>query len=183
MRTVLNALGIALLLAGCGTAPPERLDTGDYPLTRPGPMTQPEQRLTLITLGVSDLAASTAFYRDVLGWTPVPMDTDQVTFFQLNGIILGLWPATELAADAGVDALEGGGITRVALAHNVRTREEVDEVLEHLASRGVRLLKPATDTPWGGRSGYFADPDGVLWEVAWNPGFPIDLDGNVTIPE
>jgi catechol 2,3-dioxygenase-like lactoylglutathione lyase family enzyme len=142
-----------------------------------------EQRLSLITLGVEDLERSTRFYREVLGWTPSPVGAGQVTFFQLQGFILGLFPRDELAADAGVGALEGGGHSRVALAYNVREREHVDDVLAALEEGGARIVKPAEDAVWGGRSGYFADPDGFLWEVAWNPGFPIDPDGSTRLPE
>lgn len=141
-----------------------------------------EQRLSLVTLGVDDLERSTRFYRDVLGWTPAEAGGGEVTFFQLNGIILSLYPRSELAADAGVEGMEGGGIGRVALAHNVREREDVDRLLEAVGAAGARVVKPAQDAFWGGRSGYFADPDGILWEVAWNPGFPIGDDGSVEIP-
>ena len=142
-----------------------------------------EQRLSLVTLGVTDLDASTRFYREVLGWTPSSIGAGEVSFFPMNGIVLALFPATELAADVGVDALESGGLSRVALAHNVREREDVDRLLESVARAGARVIKPGTDAPWGGRSGYFADPDGFLWEVAWNPGFPIGADGAITVPE
>ena len=147
----------------------------------PGPRL--EQRLSLVTLGVTDLEASLRFYRDGLGWTPASTGGGDVAFFQLNGIILGLYARTALAADAGVDALESGGLTRTALAHNVRERDDVDRVLQAARDAGARINKPAEDAFWGGRSGYFADPDGFLWEVAWNPGFPIAPDGSVTIPE
>lgn len=142
-----------------------------------------EQRVSLVTLGVEDLAASTRFYRTVLGWTPSSIGGDQVTFFQLQGFVLGLFPREELAADAGVAALESGGYSRVALAYNVRRRDEVDRVLADVEEAGARVVKAAEDAPWGGRSGYIADPDGFLWEVAWNPGFPIGPDGSITVPE
>lgn len=147
-------------------------------------MTRPlvEQRLSLVTLGVEDLDASTRFYRDVLGWMPSSIGGGQVTFFPLNGIVLGLFPRRELAADAGVDVLESGGLSRVALAHNVRERDDVDRLLTAVGEAGARIMKPATDAPWGGRSGYFADPDGFLWEIAWNPGFPMGEDGSIEIP-
>ena len=141
-----------------------------------------EQRLSLVTLGVADLEASTAFYRDVLGWTPSSLGGGEVTFFQLNWVVLGLFPRDELAADAGVGALEGGGYSRVALAHNVRERGEVDALLERVGEAGARVVKPAEDAFWGGRSGYFADPEGFLWEVAWNPGFTIHEDGSLEMP-
>lgn len=144
---------------------------------------RPEQRVSLITLGVADLKASTAFYRDVLGWTPSSIGGGEVTFFQLNGVVLGLYPAAALAADAGVELEAGGGLRRMALAHNVRDRDGVDRVLAGVAAAGAWVVKPAADAEWGGRSGYFADPDGFLWEVAWNPGFPIAADGSIGIPE
>jgi uncharacterized protein len=147
-----------------------------------------EQRLSLVTLGVSDLKRSRRFYRDVLGWTPSSVGGDEVVFFPLNGMVLGLYPRDALAADAGVDALEAGApdgaaLSRVALAYNVRERAEVDEALAQVRDAGGRVVKPAQDAAWGGRSGYFADPDGFLWEVAWNPGFPIRADGSIEVPE
>jgi uncharacterized protein len=146
-----------------------------------------EQRLSLVTLGVSDLKRSRQFYRDVLGWTPSSLGGDDVAFFPLNGIVLGLFPRAALAADAGVEALEpgaaDGALSRVALAYNVRERDEVDRALGQIAAAGARVVKPAEDAPWGGRSGYFADPDGFLWEVAWNPGFPIREDGSIEVPD
>ena len=142
-----------------------------------------EQRLSVITLGVSDLARSTRFYQETLGWEPSPVGAGQVTFFQLNGFVLALFPREELAADAGLEGLEAGGFGRVALAYNVRNREEVDGVLQTVQKRGGRIVRGARDADWGGRSGYFADPDQFLWEVAWNPGFPIQPDGSVLIPD
>lgn len=142
-----------------------------------------EQRLSLITLGVSDLKRSTRFYREVLGWMPSSVGGDAVTFFPLNGIVLGLFPRDSLAADAGVGGLEPAASSSVTLAYNVRERDEVDEALTQLREAGARVVKPAEDAPWGGRSGYFADPDGFLWEVAWNPGFPIREDGSIQVPE
>lgn len=144
---------------------------------------QLEQRLSLITLGVGDLIESTTFYREALGWKPSSVGAGQVTFFQLNGIGLALFPREELAGDARVEGLDAGEFSRMALAYNVRERDEVDAVLEHVRSRGGRVVKEAEDATWGGRSGYFSDPDGFLWEVAWNPGFPIKEDGSITIPE
>lgn len=141
-----------------------------------------EQRLSLITLGVTEIDRSTRFYREVLGWTPAELGGGEVAFFQLNGLILGLYPREELARDAGVDVLESGGFSRVALAYNVRARDDVDRVLSEVETGGAQLVKPAEDAFWGGRSGYFADPDGFLWEVAWNPGFPMAADGSVRLP-
>lgn len=141
-----------------------------------------EQRLSLVTLGVSDLEVSTRFYSDVVGWKPSGIGGGQVTFFALNGVVLGLFPKDDLAADAGVPPSGSAGVTRVSLSHNVRERDDVDRVLARLGDAGARVVKPAVDTEWGGRSGYFADPDGFLWEVAWNPGFPIRADGSIELP-
>ncbi|HVF09545.1 MAG TPA: VOC family protein [Abditibacteriaceae bacterium] len=126
-----------------------------------------EPRVSLITLGVSDLSRSTVFYRDGLG-LPTHGDFPGVTFFDLKGAWLSLYPRHELAADAGV-AVEGRGFNGFALAHNVRSKDEVDAVLKQAENAGAEIIKAARDTDWGGYSGYFADPDGYLWEVAWNP--------------
>ena len=130
-----------------------------------------EPRISLITLGVSDLARSTVFYRDGLG-LPTNGDFPGVTFFNLKGTWLSLYPRDELAADAGV-AAEGRGFSGFALAHNVRSKDEADAVLKQAEAAGARIVKAAQDTHWGGHSGYFADPDGYLWEVAWNPHFDL----------
>lgn len=130
-----------------------------------------EPRISLITLGVADLARSTAFYRDGLG-LPAHGDFAGVTFLKLQGTWLSLFPRDELAADAGI-AGEGRGFAGFTLAHNVRSKEEVDAVLRQAVAAGATLQKPAQDAEWGGYHGYFADPDGYLWEVAWNP--DIDL--------
>ncbi len=136
-----------------------------------------EQRMSLITLGVSDLAQAQRFYEQGLGWQ-VGMAVDgEVVFFQLNGLILSLYPRTALAQDAGVPG-EGSGFAGISLAHNVSSESEVDALLSEAERSGGRIVKPASKAEWGGYSGYFADPDGHLWEVAYNPGFPIDAEGN-----
>lgn len=140
-----------------------------------------EQRLSLITLGVRDLARARAFYLDGLGWTEAPVGGDGVVFIQLGGIALGLWSRDSLAEDARVPTGEPG-FSGVALAYNTRSREEVDAVLALAERAGGRITKPAEEAFWGGYSGYFADPDGHLWEVAWNPGFALDDAGNMTLP-
>lgn len=131
-----------------------------------------EARLSLVTLGVADLARSRAFYT-TLGLVIRPESQEGVVFLQLNGLWLSLYPRHELAADVGCEPADSGfrGIT---LAHNVRSREEVARVLGEAAAAGGRIVKPAQDVFWGGHSGYFADPDGHLWEVAWNPHFWIE---------
>lgn len=121
----------------------------------------------MITLGVDDLDRAIAFYRDGLGF-PQLESPPTVAFFTLNGTWLGLYPRVELAKDANIDAA-GSGFNSFALAHNVHTEADVDEVLGHAVAAGATLVKPAQKVFWGGYSGYFADPDGHLWEVAHNP--------------
>lgn len=146
------------------------------------PMSSPvEQRISLITLGVRDLPRACRFYENVFGWTRSPLGGDSVAFFQTGCVVFALWPREELAADAGISA-QGNGFSGIALAHNVRERDQVDRVLAHVQAAGAQVVRPASDAFWGGRTGYFVDPDGFLWEVAWNPGFSISADGAVTLP-
>jgi len=132
-----------------------------------------DPRISIITLGVSDLARSIEFYRDGLGLPLGEGGSDAIAFFETNGTWLALFPRDALAADATVPA-EGVGFPRFTLAHNVRSRDEVDALLAHAVTVGAKEVKPAADTSWGGYSGYFSDPDGFLWEVAWNPHFWIE---------
>jgi uncharacterized protein len=134
-----------------------------------------EQRVSLITLGVTDLKRSGEFYQR-LGWRPSMAQAEGIIFFQVGGMALALYPRHELAKDANV-APEGHGFNGISLACNVRHRAEVDSVLKEAAAAGACLVKPAQEAFWGGYSGYFADPGGWLWEVAWNPSFPIADDG------
>ncbi|MGQ4878961.1 VOC family protein [Billgrantia sp. LNSP4103-1] len=124
-------------------------------------------RISMITLGVRDLAASIRFYEEGLG-LPRMESPPEVAFFTLNGTWLGLYGREALAEDAGVSP-EGSGFTGVALAHNLASEAEVDELLEQAVAAGAKLVKPGQKVFWGGYSGYFADPDGYLWEVAHNP--------------
>ena len=141
-----------------------------------------EQRLSIVTLGVADLDRSRAFY-ERLGWRRSGKAFDGVAFFRAGGgVVLALYPRHALAEDAGVPA-EGTGFGGITLAHNARSREEVDAVLAEAEAAGAGLLKPAQDVFWGGYSGYFADPDGHPWEVAWNPHFPLAEDGSLTLPD
>lgn len=128
-------------------------------------------RISVITLGVSDLERSTIFYRDGLG-LPTFGDFPGISFLQLSGTWLALFPKTELAQDARVPS-EGRGFPGFTLAHNVASKQEVDAVLQEAHKAGAQIVKPAKDTDWGGYSGYFSDPDGYLWEVAWNPHFDL----------
>lgn len=105
-----------------------------------------------------------------------------VVFFQAGGMALALYPRSDLAKDANI-AVDGQGFNGMALAYNARTRDEVDAVLAEAKVAGARIPKPAQEALWGGYSGYFSDPDGFLWEVAWNPSFPIAEDGSIRLPE
>ena len=133
-----------------------------------------EPRVSLITLGVSDLERSRRFYVDGLG-LPVRHADDSVVFLQMDALVLALWGREDLAADAGIPAA-GEGFRGFSLAHNVRSKDEVDVVLRQAVEAGGTLVKAGVDAFWGGYTGYFADPDGFLWEVAWNPDMP-DLAG------
>jgi len=129
-----------------------------------------EARLSFVTLGVSDLGRATRFYEEVLRLPRIPIDAD-VSFFELGKTWLSLYSRELLAADAGVSA-KGDGFPGFSLAHNVRSAAEVDALLAEVAAAGGKIVKPGQRAEWGGYSGYFADPDGFLWEVAWNPHFP-----------
>lgn len=138
-----------------------------------------EQRLSLVTLGVADLARARRFYEEGLGWTKNNSE-EEVAFYQLNGLILAVWTRADLAEDANV-ADTGATFSGIALAYNTRSHDEVDAVLAQAEAAGGMILKPAHEVFWGGYSGYFADPDGHAWEVAWNPGWSIDETGHVSM--
>ena len=140
-----------------------------------------EQRVSLITLGVTDLMRSSRFYEG-LGWRRSMAKAEGIVFFQAGGMALALFPRHELAKDANV-VPDGQGFCGVALAYNTRTREEVDTVLAEVEAAGAKILKPAQEAFWGGYSGHFSDPDGFLWEVAWNPFFTMAEDGGIRIPD
>lgn len=139
-----------------------------------------EPRLSLVTLGVADLAVSREFY-GTLGFEESSAGNESVAFFQAGGVVLALFGIQALAEDAGVDVAPPG-FRGIGLAHNVRSKEQVAQVLEEAEQAGARIVKPAQDVFWGGHSGYFADPDGHLWEVAWNPFFAMDEAGQITLP-
>ena len=143
-----------------------------------------EPRVTLITVGIRDLERAVRFYRDGMGWkrSSIGQETGEVAFFHTGGCVLALWLRDELAKDVGISS-EGSGFSGFSLAHNVRTRDEVDEVLLAAQNAGGRIVRPGVTKEWGGYAGYFADPEGVLWEVAWNPGFPLRDDGSIDLPE
>ncbi|MGC4850003.1 VOC family protein [Micromonospora sp. DT15] len=136
-----------------------------------------EQRISLITLGVADVARAKAFYEQ-LGWRG--QEVEETVFFQAGGLALVLWGRDKLAEDAGI---EGPGTGAMTLAQNVRSQAEVDEVIATATKAGATVTKPARETFYGGYAGYFADPDGHLWEIAWNPGFTLAKDGSLTVPD
>lgn len=144
-----------------------------------------EQRISLVTLGVSDLARARTFY-ERLGWQG--QEVEETVFFQAGGMALILWGRDKLAADMGIaDTHASGsasdGFGGIALAHNVRSRAEVDEIMAQAADAGAEITRPAAETFYGGYAGGFADPDGHLWEIAYNPGFTLGMDGTLTIPD
>lgn len=139
-----------------------------------------EQRVSLITLGVADLARSRAFYES-LGWQG--QEVEETVFFQAGGLALVLWGRDKLALDCGLDDGHGTGFGGVVLAHNTRSQADVDTLLATARRAGATVTKPAGATPYGGYAGCFADPDGHLWEIAHNPGFPLAGDGSLTIPD
>ena len=136
-----------------------------------------EQRLSFVTLGVKDLARAQKFYEG-LGWKAAKAVPGEVVFFWMNGLVFALWGERDLAEDSRSE-FSPPGFRGMALAHNGRSPEEVDAILALAVRVGGRITKPAQKTAWGGYAGYFADPDGHLWEIAWNPGMPLDADGHV----
>jgi predicted lactoylglutathione lyase len=138
-----------------------------------------DPRISLITLGVEDMKRSRAFY-ETLGWTASPQSNDDVTFFQAGGSIFGLYGRAGLAEDAQVKDTPAS-FRGVSLSYNARDRAEVDAVLTEALDDGAQLIKAAEEVCWGGYSGYFADPDGHLWEVAHNPFWTIGEDGTIVL--
>ena len=134
-----------------------------------------QQQISLITLGVADFVRSRAFYAEGFGWTPV-FEMPGIAFFQMNGLVFGIWSADALAADMNRPTSAPGSI---ALAHNVASAAEVDATIAQLVQSGATLLRAGDAPPHGGYRGYVADPDGHAWEIAWNPAWPIDSQGHV----
>jgi len=137
-----------------------------------------DQRVSLITLGVADLARARAFY-EALGWRSGAAPDDDVVFFQAGGMIVALWSRASLAEDSGVE--DGGGWGGITPAYNARSPEEVDAVIEEARRAGARIAREGAATFWGGYSGVFVDPDGHPWEVAHNPHWTIADDGAVSL--
>jgi catechol 2,3-dioxygenase-like lactoylglutathione lyase family enzyme len=136
-----------------------------------------DQRLSLVTLGVSDLGRARRFY-EALGWRETPR-AEGVVFFQAGGMVVGLWSREELAADSGV--ADPGGWGGITLAHNVASPAAVDAVIEEARAAGATIAREPAATFWGGYSGVFLDPDGHAWEVAHNPGWPLAEDGSIVL--
>jgi uncharacterized protein len=138
-----------------------------------------DQRVSLITLGVGDLAAARRFY-ETLGWEC--KEVEETVFVQAGGSAVVLWGLEKLADDAGIEDARAEGFGGVALAQNVRSPEEVDEIMAAAAGAGAKITKPAAETFYGGYAGYFADLDGHMWEIAHNPGFTLNDDGSLVLP-
>jgi catechol 2,3-dioxygenase-like lactoylglutathione lyase family enzyme len=135
-----------------------------------------QQQISVITLGIADLARSRRFYAEGFGWQPV-FENPEVVFYQMNGLMLGTWLTKSLEADMRRALTRPGAFS---LAHNVATRDEVQPVIDRLAQYGGKVLRPADAPPHGGFRGYIADPDDHAWEIAWNPAWPISPEGYVT---
>ena len=136
-----------------------------------------DQRLTIITLAVKDLNRSSAFYLEKFGWTPKPMESKDIYFFQLNGILLALYPIEKCGEDTGVE-MSDGGYHPLTLAYKTRSEDEVDHIFSDLEKKGVTIVKYPEKVFWGGYSGYVSDPDGNLWEIAFSPYLHMDGLGN-----
>ena len=160
-----------LVASGRATGPPGVLDTyGDAV----------EQRISIVTLGVADLSRSRGFYEQ-LGWRG--QEVEETVFFQAGGQAVVLWGRAKVAADAGIDDDGTGTFAGIVLAHNVGSRDEVDRVVGAAAAAGAEVSKAPCETFYGGYAGFFRDPDGHTWEVAHNPGFTLEADGSLTLPD
>jgi catechol 2,3-dioxygenase-like lactoylglutathione lyase family enzyme len=138
------------------------------------------QHLHLITLGVKDFEKSRKFYTEILGWKSTSVSNDDVAFFQAGGVVLAIYPREKLAEDA-LTSPEGSGFSGITLAYNASSELEVDEIISDLKSKGVKIIKEPQKVFWGGYSSYFADPDDYRWEVAYNPFFAFDENGNLKL--
>lgn len=136
-----------------------------------------QQQVSVITLGIADLARSRRFYTDGFGWTPV-FENAEIAFYQMNGFVLGTWLAASL--DEDMQRPSAGKAASFALAHNVGGKEEVQPLIDRLVAAGGTQLRAGDAPPHGGFRGYVEDPDGNSWEIAWNPAWPIDEQGHVT---
>ncbi|MEL6460458.1 MAG: VOC family protein [Cyanobacteria bacterium J06621_15] len=139
------------------------------------------QQLSIVTLGVKDLQRSLKFYKDGLGWKPSNASNENITFFQMGGVVFSLYPRDKLAEDVKIKP-DGDGFSGITLAYNAKDKTEVDNVLKQVESLGAKIVKKAEKVFWGGYSGYFSDFDGHLCEVAWNPFFEFDESNNLVLP-
>lgn len=166
------------LLAGFSTLPFFTSAAGTSPLSRTkGESLTMDQRVSLLTLGVKDLAVSKKFYVAGLGWKPV-FENKEIIFFQTGGMLFALFLRDHLADDFGADP-KTFGRAPMSLGYNVRVKSDVDSIIQHASLAGAAILDAAKEKSWGGYSGYFADPDGFAWEVAWNPAWRLTPDGSV----
>lgn len=140
-----------------------------------------ECRVTLVTLGVTDMGVARAFY-EKLGWRAHETSTPDVTFFDAGGMVVSLFGRAALAADAQMQDAALPAYRGVSLAQNLRSEAEVDSIMAAAVAAGARAVKPAQSTFWGGYAGYFTDPDGHLWEIAYNPFWPLDAAGKLSLP-
>jgi catechol 2,3-dioxygenase-like lactoylglutathione lyase family enzyme len=145
-------------------------------------MDEPVARLTLVTICVRDLARSTAFY-EALGFRRKARAAPGVAFFDAGGVVLSLWSATEMAKDAGIEIHESSGYRAMSLAWNCASPVEVDRALARAKAAGAKILREAGKVFWGGYTAYFTDPDGHIWEIAHNPGWPLSADGRLMLPD
>lgn len=137
-----------------------------------------EQRLSIITLGVADVKKATDFYETKFGWKKSSFSNENISFFVLNGIQFALFEKSELAKEASISS-EGNGFNAFTIAYNTRSKNEVDELIASLKTKGVKIIKHPEETSWGGYSSYIADLDDNLWEIAFNPHLEIDKEGNI----
>lgn len=137
-----------------------------------------QQQISIVTLGIDDLARSNRFYREGYGWRPV-FENEEIAFYQMNGLVLGTWMKSALSEDMQ-RAATGSASAAFALAHNVHAKADVEPLIERLLATGGKLLRAADEPPHGGYRGYVADPDGHAWEIAWNAVWPIDPQGHVS---
>lgn len=139
-----------------------------------------EPRLSLITLGVADVAEARQFY-EALGFIASPVGATGVAFFKAGGVVLALYGRADMMADAGIGSA-ASGFAGVTLAHNARSARDVDRILAEAVDCGAALVRAGHTTSWGGYCGYFSDPDGHVWEVAYNPSWPLDAAGAIQLP-
>ena len=143
-----------------------------------------DPRISLVTLGVADFGRARRFYEEGLGWPASSSSNEAIVFFQAGGLIVSLYGLDVLARDANLDRVKEAGVFGgIALSHNLPERGDVDRLLEEARAAGAEVMKPAHDTFWGGYSGCFADPDGHVWEIAWNPHFALAEDGSIRLPD